>query len=145
MSVTKLTRMSVINRDESICMWCGHQLNPAREFEYSLQHRRARAAGGSSKWFIDLAANLVLVHGTGTTGCHGYIEKNRLEAAARGFNIAQSTDDENRLPANYPIQVNVYGVLRWEMRDDEMNRFYIEASEAIRILTEFGVDMEYAR
>ncbi|ALY08874.1 HNH endonuclease [Arthrobacter phage Galaxy] len=80
-------RRQVIARDLSKCQWCGRHVRTESGW-YSLQHRRARGMGGSRARETDRAGNLVLVCGTGTTECHGWIEAHPAEAAARGFRIA---------------------------------------------------------
>jgi hypothetical protein len=85
------TRQLVIARDAETCQWCG---KPIRDhgFGYSLQHRVARGMGGTSDPAINSPANLVLVGGSGTTDCHGYIESHPNEARERGFRVDRDTD-----------------------------------------------------
>jgi len=94
---TLTVRHEVIRRDANRCRWCGLWVDTSAGW-YSLQHRRARGAGGTSRPESNYAANLVLVHGTGTTGCHGDIESKPAEAAARGFRLTQQQD-----PRHEPI------------------------------------------
>jgi hypothetical protein len=86
-TVTPKVRREVIARDHHSCRWCGRFVDVESGW-YSLQHRRARGMGGTRRVDTDLACNLVLVCGTGTTECHGYIESHREEAVSRGFNVA---------------------------------------------------------
>lgn len=86
---TKTTRRLVIERDKGICQWCGELV---RVDDYSLQHRRARGMGGTRDRVANSTANGVVVHGSGTTGCHGYIEANPHEAHERGFRVYQGKD-----------------------------------------------------
>lgn len=95
------TRRQVIERDSDAygtptCQWCGGAVRIPGE--YSIQHRRARGMGGSSRTETSQAANGLLVHGTGTTGCHGHIERNPEEATRRGFRLYQ-----NDTPAGHPF------------------------------------------
>lgn len=85
---TRKTRSLVIKRDRALCQWCGDAVTG----DYSLQHRRARGMGGSKNPITSSAANAVLVHGTGTTECHGYIEQHPDEALERGFRVRQGSD-----------------------------------------------------
>jgi hypothetical protein len=48
--------------------------------------------GGSSSGLTDHPANLVLLCGTGTTGCHGWIERYRRSAYALGWLLKQWRD-----------------------------------------------------
>lgn len=90
--------MLVIERAEHRCDRCALQLVGR---PYSLQHRRARGAGGRRGHVLDTPWNLVLLCGSGTTGCHGLIE-NQLreqEGYAKGFAIRGELVD----PADVPI------------------------------------------
>lgn len=53
--------------------------------------------GGSKRPTTSQPANGLLVHGTGTTGCHGDIERNPQLAEARGFRLYQNDE-----PADHP-------------------------------------------
>ena len=48
----------------------------------SVHHRKKRSQGGGWSW-----ENLVFVCGTGTTGCHGWIEHNPNDAEWEGFHV----------------------------------------------------------
>jgi hypothetical protein len=109
-------RADVVRRDGIRCRWCG---GPVRLVfgEYSLQHRRARGMGGTVRPEANMAGNLVLVHGTGTTGCHGEIESNPIIAEERGFRVAQGND-----PASIPLLVKdnpMFGALVQVWIDNE--------------------------
>lgn len=86
---TKATRKLIIERDHGICQWCGELVTVA---DYSLQHRRARGMGGSKSKAANSPANGVVVHGSGTTGCHGWIESHPDDALERGFRVYQGKD-----------------------------------------------------
>ncbi len=92
---TKAVRNMVWERDRGACAWCG---GPVVEGDHSLQHRRARGMGGTRRADANSPANLVLVHGSATTGCHGHIEAHPGEAARRGFRLGQLAD-----PADVPV------------------------------------------
>lgn len=133
---TRATRAAVIRRDESICQWCGLYVDTATG-DYSLQHRRARGMGGSSLPDTDLPSNLVLVHGSATTGCHGHIESHREEAIARGFNVPQSTFRRPSVPATVPLLAKAGPAGRWYRFDDNGDRATvhpIDAEEHLRLL-----------
>lgn len=133
MAVTPKTRREVIARDESLCGWCGLYVDTASGL-YSLQHRRARGMGGSKRISTDAHANLVLLHGTGTTGCHGYIEAHRDEARERGFNLTQQLD-----PASVPIGLKFDGVPAWALYDNLAGRRFITETAAFELLEQFGL------
>ena len=77
---------SVIARDLGACSRCGrHVAHLERGVPWSIHHRRPRGQGGSSLDWVEGAANKVILCGSGTTGCHGWVESHRTEARALGF------------------------------------------------------------
>jgi len=50
---------------------------------------------------MNLTSNLMLVCGSGTTGCHGWIETHRAESISRGWLVFRGTD-----PATVPIKLH---------------------------------------
>lgn len=74
----------VWKRDEGRCARCGNPLGSS----YSRQHRKPRAMGGTSRAEINCPANLVMLCGSATTGCHGWAESHRQDAAALGYLVA---------------------------------------------------------
>ena len=105
---TVKTRRLILERDHGICQWCGETVSV--EF-YSLQHRRARGMGGSKDPVANSPANGVTVHGSGVSGCHGYIESHPQEALQRGFRVPQGQD-----PRLVPL-VDWRGVSLWLLPD----------------------------
>lgn len=99
---TRAVRALVWERDGGCCAWCGRGVDPGG---HSLQHRRARGMGGTRRADANSPANLVLVCGSATTGCHGWIESHPGEAARRGFRLGQWAD-----PADVPV---LYGGCGW--------------------------------
>ena len=91
----RAVRGLVWERDGGACAWCGC---PVREGEHSLQHRRARGMGGTRRADANSPANLVLVCGSGTTLCHGWVEAHPGEAERRGFRLRQWAD-----PVEVPV------------------------------------------
>lgn len=69
--------------------------------QFSLQHRKARGAGGSKDPAINDAVNLLLLDGTGTTGCHGRAEHDPVWASEMGYRVSQWQD-----PATVPVVVH---------------------------------------
>lgn len=95
------TRQTVVHRDEGQCVGCGRTVailqgrtyTPTAQF--SLQHRLARGMGGRS--VDNTPANLVVMCGTGTTGCHGRTEREPDWARERGYRV-DSWDSPRTVP-----------------------------------------------
>lgn len=54
--------------------------------------------GGTKRPDVHSPANILALCGTGTTGCHGWVEANRFEARRLGFLVGQAKD-----PAQVPV------------------------------------------
>ena len=80
MSITKATRDLVYQRDGQSCVRCGVYANGG-----SIHHRKARGMGGTRNPLIDMPAALLLLCGSGTTGCHGWVESHRTKSLGQGF------------------------------------------------------------
>lgn len=89
------TRMTVYLRANGYCERCGVGLNGKA---VSIHHRRPRRMGGTSDPIINTVPNLLLVCGSGTTGCHGWIESNRTAAYQSGW-LLHSGQDPESIPA----------------------------------------------
>lgn len=93
---TRKTRDLVIARDEGRCVRCSvFVVDPesgAPVAQYSLQHRSPRGMGGTKNPVIDSPANLVVLCGTGTTGCHGKTETARARARLHGWSVSRYQD-----------------------------------------------------
>jgi hypothetical protein len=91
MNPTTTTRATVLDRDEYRCVRCGCYVGFG---EFSVHHRRPRGMGGTKRPESNLPANLLTLCGTGTTGCHGWVESHRTSATADGLLISQHADPE---------------------------------------------------
>lgn len=78
--VQEAARNIVRTRDGSRCQMCGCSIVDAPS---SIHHRRRRGMGGSA--LLERPSNLVRLCGTGTTGCHGFVESNRTQSTTRGW------------------------------------------------------------
>ncbi|TAJ21794.1 MAG: HNH endonuclease [Dehalococcoidia bacterium] len=96
------TKQQVADRAGYCCEVCGLALhNGARWVEpHSFHHRRPRGAGGTSDPAANTAANLLLLCGSGVTGCHGRVERERTTAYAYGWLVHQGID-----PGGVPVWV----------------------------------------
>lgn len=99
-------------RDGWCCVRCGAACRGQRGVDWSVQHRRARGMGGSRRPDTNQPQNLILLCGSATTGCHGYVEAEREIARGCGWAIGQS---ENPLliavaHAKYgPVRLDAFG------------------------------------
>lgn len=91
--VPKKLRDAVLIRDEWCCQRCGLGI---RRRDYSLQHRDPRGLGGSRKKHT--LANLVVLCGTATTGCHGDVESFRNDAKRDGWLLPDGV-----VPEEWPV------------------------------------------
>jgi hypothetical protein len=67
----------------------------------SAHHRLPRKMGGTRRTGIHSLANLVPVYGSGTTGCHGYIESHPEWAFRTGWRVREGSN-----PADTPLTLH---------------------------------------
>lgn len=91
--VPQATRLLVYARAQERCEICG-----VYAYGGSLHHRRPRGMGGSKRPETNQASNLLLLCGSGTTGCHGTTEAARLDAIDAGRILRQG-----QTPADVPV------------------------------------------
>ena len=89
-------RELAINRSLFRCELCGGRLD--NWYGVSVHHRRPRGMGGSKDPKTNSASNLIVLCGSGTSGCHGKVEKNRADSKRDGLLVASWGD-----PASAPI------------------------------------------
>lgn len=100
---TTKVKQLVTDRAAGACEICGKQLlDPTYGWAapHSFHHRRPRGMGGTTRTDANTPANLLLLCGTGTTGCHGLIEANRADALATGALLPQTVD-----PTTVPVSL----------------------------------------
>lgn len=101
---TARTRTVVRHRAERLgwplCERCG------RAPGSNIHHRRPRGAGGSKDPATNVPSNLLLLCGSGTTGCHGQIESHRAEAKANGWLLEQWQN-----PLRTPVRIHDRGLV----------------------------------
>lgn len=110
---TAKTVMQVVMRDYGLCAVCGKGCHGERGRDWSVQHRLRRGSGGTVREFVNLPANLVLLHGSGTTGCHGRVENERAWAKEFGYRVP----DGVLLPCEVPLLHHGHG--GWVMLADD--------------------------
>jgi hypothetical protein len=106
MTVTAKTFELVWDRDQGRCVRCGTHLTGPRGVAWSVHHRRPRGMGGSREKWVNLPGNLLLLCGSGVTGCHGWVESHRETARASGFLVPLNGA---KLPAELKVMHVLYG------------------------------------
>lgn len=96
---------AVCERAGHSCEICLSGVGDRRGIDYSIHHRRPRQMGGTRWSGSNSPSNLMLLCGSGTTGCHGVVESHRSGAVAGGW-LVMSRDD----PATVPVLI---GRERW--------------------------------
>lgn len=110
------TRELVAERAGYCCEICGLSLHNGTTWTepYSVHHRRPRGAGGSRDAATNSPANLLLLCGSGITGCHGRVERDRSTAYVFGWLVRQGHDPET-VPVwvwrrgEQPVQLTIAG------------------------------------
>lgn len=100
------TVTAVHARSQRRCERCGTD----SALRFSLHHRKPRGMGGSKDPAINAPANVLLLCGSGTEGCHGWVESHRAEAYTDGLLVYRNDD-----PAESPVTLR-YGTV---FLDDE--------------------------
>lgn len=96
-----MVRQRVIDRDHGKCVKCGRVVwNAIPVAQYSIHHRVPRGMGGANRGLAEDMSNLVLLCGTGTTGCHGWVESNRRKAREEGWLVSRHADP-SEVPVSY--------------------------------------------
>lgn len=104
----RATKDLVKERDDWHCVICGKPVVP--HGDWSIHHRRNRGTGGSSDPAINRPSNLILVHGSGTTLCHGDLTDNRDRdfALEHGWVISTNSKQE---PIDVPVHHALHGLI----------------------------------
>ena len=90
-SLSPKIREIIYGRAQQRCELCGRSA-----YAGSVHHRRARGMGGTKTKWVNLPANLILVCGSGTSGCHGKIESYREMAYQAGWLLKWGEEPEHR-------------------------------------------------
>lgn len=111
---TRATRALVLDRAQGCCELCGLLLHDGEQWArpHSVHHRRPRRAGGDPRPDTNSPANLLLLCGTGTTGCHGQVESNRRASLAHGWLLHADAS-----PAEVGVDIGPFHVLT-HLNDD---------------------------
>lgn len=91
-----------LRRAAGRCETCGGRLGDRRGVDWSAHHRRPRRMGGSSNDpAVNQPANVLIVCGSGTTGCHGRIESHRTRAYQAGWLLRSG-----EVPRDTPVRLH---------------------------------------
>lgn len=88
MNVTSATRAALHERAMGCCERCG------KFGATNAHHRVNRSQGGSGE-----LSNLLLLCGSGTTGCHGWVTEHPEDARRWGLSVARGED-----PKSVPVR-----------------------------------------
>lgn len=94
LKVEEKTRFAVLARAFYNCERCGRDF---LGYPVSVHHRRPRMMGGSKNPALHKCANLLVLCGTGTSGCHGWVESNRDKARELGY-LIQKVESAHEIP-----------------------------------------------
>lgn len=100
MTISAQTRRQLRERSEGYCESCG------LEWATNAHHRKNRSQGGD-----DSLANLLLLCGSGTTGCHGWVTEHPAESYANGRSVRQH-DEPSEVSVLYrgtPVYLDALG------------------------------------
>lgn len=89
-SPSQAIREIVYARSGGRCELCGRSA-----YGGSVHHRRARGMGGTKSKWVNLPANLLVVCGSGTSGCHGKIESYREMGYRAGWLLRWGEEPEH--------------------------------------------------
>lgn len=132
------TVVAIVERDRGRCALCGRSLSlraQTRGWEWSVHHREDRGAGGvkrarkgreQPRAYLALAANGVLLCGSGTAGCHGEVTRNEVPARL-GFRVPRIGI---RRPVDVPLKHYVHG---WVLLDNNGGWTPVEEPDAEEI------------
>lgn len=99
-------RNAIQDRDDGCCVRCGHY---CLHEPHSVHHRQVKGMGGRKA--ADTPSNLILLCGSGSTGCHGYAHARPATSYRFGY-LVRST----ACPSSAPIWV---AGREWVLLDDD--------------------------
>ena len=101
-------RLVFFARDCEQCFRCRRALRwEDRGIGWSAHHRKPRGAGGvfgAAAEAVASPANCLVLCGSGTTGCHGWVEKNRRVSVEMGLLISRLGVGDEFEPARVRVQ-----------------------------------------
>lgn len=129
-AVPKAIAVKVDSRDQFRCVNCGARMTVVSG---SRHHRMVRGIGGHR------VSNLILLCGSGTTGCHGWVHSHPVEARRRGL-IIPANHRPQRDPMEVPVMVLMEGIGKvWLLLDDDGGFEIVREVLALELLVAFGM------
>lgn len=92
---SRATREVVWSRAGGRCERCG----AVPDWHSSVHHRQPRGMGGSRQSHLNKPSNLLFLCGSGTTGCHGWVESNRTKSVNDGYIVPRYA-----VPSTTPVK-----------------------------------------
>lgn len=91
---TVITALKRSMRDgHTSCEICSVSIaNGLRGRDWSVHHRVPRGMGGTRDEAVNSAPSLLILCGSGVTGCHGRVESDRAEAYINGWLVSRYSD-----------------------------------------------------
>lgn len=108
-------REDCLERDDRKCFRCGVALSGGWSGA-SCHHRRLRSGGGTTT--LD---NLIMLCGSGTSGCHGWVHKHVQEARSNGWIVSRYGTG----PAEVPVRHWQWGLV-YLLEDGSVNPWATE-------------------
>lgn len=110
-------RERIHRRDGRFCARCDRSLV---DYPSSIHHRLPRRMGGTKNPLSNDTRNLITLCGTGTTGCHGWVESHREEALAQGWLIRSYDDLDAPMLRLDGLVIRLSGFVRAESAPDTL-------------------------
>lgn len=105
----KYDRMKIVVRANFSCEFCG-QYNSDSLGMWSVHHRKPRGMGGTKSAEANSPLNLLLLCGSGVTGCHGYIESHR----EKGYESKVLLRQSDAISPHFKDKENIW----WRLDED---------------------------
>lgn len=100
-----VVRFAFFEREQEACFRCRRPLRfEDRGIAWSAHHRRPRGNGGTSDPRVGSISNCLILCGSGTTGCHGWVETYRAMARDYGYLIPLNMSLDFVAPAGVRVK-----------------------------------------
>ena len=96
---TRLIKELVDVRDQQKCVRCGKSL-----YNISASHHHRKLRSQATETEKHTPSNLILLCGSGTTGCHGWVHNHPKESYKQGWLVRSTLNPEKQ-----PVTTSQYG------------------------------------